>query len=88
LIQYGLNGIFLLIEGDLTKESYYINSVELLKGYRPAMDKLGEPIKIESLEEKDEFNLIEDKAAKVRSDFVENFDAVRNNFNLFVYFTS
>jgi hypothetical protein len=52
------------------------------------MDKLGEPIKIESLEEKDEFNLIEDKAAKVRSDFVENFDAVRNNFNLFVYFTS
>ena len=45
--------------------SHCADSVELLKGYKPAMEKLGEPLTIEKIDEKDAFNKTESNQLQV-----------------------
>jgi hypothetical protein len=42
-----------------------MESLHLLKGYRPAVETLGEPIEIDSISEDDPFNIKEDKNIQV-----------------------
>ncbi|CAF0793290.1 unnamed protein product [Brachionus calyciflorus] len=50
----------------ITKQNYYNDSIELLKGYKPAIDVLGENFKIEKFDESDNFNEFSDKNAKLK----------------------
>ena len=47
------------------KQSYYVKSIELLKGYKPAMDRLGEPIVAKLIDVSDEFNYQDLEIARV-----------------------
>ena len=48
------------------RHSYYKESLSLLKGYKPAMDKLGEPIKAGAIRDEDEFNQMKDNCVQIR----------------------
>jgi hypothetical protein len=45
---------------------YYKEAVELIKGYKPAMEKLGEPVVIQRVDLSDSFNYSDLEKAKVR----------------------
>jgi hypothetical protein len=40
-------------------------TIDLLNGYKPAVDKLGENIKLSKIKEDDEYNFMDNKNAKV-----------------------
>jgi hypothetical protein len=40
-------------------------TIDLLNGYKPAVEKLGEPIKLTKTNEEDEYNFMDSKNAKV-----------------------
>jgi hypothetical protein len=42
-----------------------MESLDLLKGYKPAVEALGEPIEIDSISDEDPFNIKEDKNIQV-----------------------
>jgi hypothetical protein len=49
-----------------SRQSYYKESLLLLKGYKPAMDKLGEPIKAGAIRDEDEFNQIKENNVQIK----------------------
>ncbi len=49
--------IFKFLSAGPLKLSYCKESIELLKGYRPAMEKLGSPLKLGKIDDKDPFNI-------------------------------
>ena len=48
---------------------YCKESVELLKGYRPAMDKLGDPLTVEKIDVKDPFNVTDTNSLQVNNNW-------------------
>ena len=53
------------MKAEITSTQYHMESLHLLKGYRPAVEILGEPIEIDSISEDDPFNIKEDKNIQV-----------------------
>lgn len=47
------------------EQSYYKEAIELIKGYKPAMEKLGEPVFAKKIDLSDAFNYQDDKEARV-----------------------
>lgn len=59
---------FDIFEANITREQYFQDAIDLLKGYEPAVKNLGNPIKHnkKTFDEKDAFNQITNTNVKVR----------------------
>ena len=51
--------------GNFEAQCYYQEALKLTKGYRPIMEKLGEPVKFKPIDISDEFNYQDEKIARV-----------------------
>lgn len=47
------------------QQSYYSEAIQLLKGYKPIIDKIGEPISAGFIDVSDDFNYHEEKNEKI-----------------------
>lgn len=49
-----------------SRHSYYQEAMHLLKGYKPALDNLGEPIKTKTINENDPFNSFKENTIRMK----------------------
>lgn len=63
-LQNYLNIIFWNLD-KFSTQPYYESGIDLLKGYKPALEKLGEPIEFKKIEITDEFNYHDETTARV-----------------------
>ncbi|CAF0793252.1 unnamed protein product [Brachionus calyciflorus] len=54
------------IAKNFSNETYFKEAVELIKGYTPAMEKLGQPVRIKKIDISDDFNYQDLEKAKVK----------------------
>ena len=54
-----------VVQDQFAEQTYYKEAMVLIKGYKPMMDKLGEPVFAKSLDMSDPFQYHDGKTAKV-----------------------
>ena len=57
--------IFISILATILKTSFHQESVDLLKGYKKAIDVIGEPISVKSIDKTDPFNITDKNLTQV-----------------------